>query len=157
MNRNGVADPSWRSKLPQGVNLHCWKRTSAAEFRLTRDGNAAAIGVTNLNDELSSQIHFLFEGGPGVRTTAGRGYRLRYEYRAQNEAFGVIVVRNPHNNTYPAVAQGQLTATGGAWRTGEVKFRRPGVGSLDAVVENRSVGEGNVVEVRALELFEEGQ
>jgi hypothetical protein len=49
-----------------------------------------------------------------------------------------------------------LPGTGGQWRTVEVTFRRPPDGKLDAILDNTTVGEGNTLYFRALEIFEVG-
>jgi hypothetical protein len=147
-------DPGWHARVPAGVLLHCWKAESAAEFRGVVDGGRGAIGVTNLNDELSSQILFQFDDGLGVQLQAGRRYRVRVEYRTTNEAEGKFYVRNPRNGEYRSVAEAELPGTGGRWRTVEVTFRRPADGKMDAVLDNTTVGEGNTLFVRSLEVYE---
>ena len=55
---------------------------------------------------------------------------------------------------YPSIAEGPLAATGGLWRAVEVTFRRPADGKIDAILDNTTVGEGNALYFRSLEIFE---
>jgi serine/threonine protein kinase len=144
----------WQTRVPAGVYLFCWKKESVAEFRGVVADGRGAIGVTNLNDERSSQIVFQFDDGLGVPLRPGQEYRLRLEYRTTNEAEGKLYVRNPRNGDFPSIAEGQLSGTGGLWRTLEVTFRRPADGKLDAILDNTTVGEGNTLCFRSLEIFE---
>src|SRR5262249_29613943 len=140
--------------VPGGVYMFCWKKESVAEFRGVVADGRGAIGVTNLNDERSSQIVFQFDDGLGVPLRPGREYRLRLEYRTTNEAEGKLYVRNPRGGDFPSIAEGDLSGTGGQWRAIEVTFRRPADGKLDAILDNTTVGEGNTLYFRSLEIFE---
>jgi serine/threonine protein kinase len=149
-------NPDWQTRVPRGVYLFCWKKESVAEFRGVVADGRGAVGVTNLNDERSSQIVFQFDDGLSVSLRPGQEYRLRLEYQTTNEAEGKLFVRNPKGGDFPSIAEGQLSATGGLWRTIEVTFRRPADGKLDAILDNTTVGEGNALYFRSLELFEVG-
>jgi serine/threonine protein kinase len=147
-------DPDWRSKLPHGIFLHCWKKESVAVFRGEPIDGRMTLGVTNLNDTLSGQMLFQFDDGLNVPLRAGEEYRVRVEYRTMNDAEGRMQVRNPKDGTYPAIGATRLDKTDGRWRTAEVTFRRPADGKVDVCVENLAVGEGNTLSVRSLEVFE---
>jgi serine/threonine protein kinase len=134
-----------------GVSWFCWKPESVAEFRGEATDAGPAIGVTNLNDPVSSQVRFaLDESAPGGGLAAGKRYVLRVEYRTANDAAGKLQVRTPD---YQPVASAPLPGTGGGWKWAELPFARPGA-RLDAVVENTAVGEGNALWVRAAEVCE---
>jgi serine/threonine protein kinase len=150
------ANQEWQSRVPRGVYLFCWKKESVAEFRGVVADGRGAIGVTNLNDERSSQIVFQFDDGFNLSLRPGQQYRLRMEYRTTNEAEGKIFIRNAKNGDFPSIAEGQLSGTGGQWRTIEVPFRRPADGKLDAILDNTTVGEGNALYFRSLEILEVG-
>jgi hypothetical protein len=151
-----ASDPDWRSKVPGGVYLHCWKKESVAEFRAEVTDSRASIGVANLNDNLSSQILFQFDG-LNVPVQAGETYRVRMEYRTMNDAEGRVDVRNPKNGDYPSVAGARLEGTDGKWKAVELTFRRPADGNIDVCIINNALGEGNILSVRSLEVFEVGK
>ncbi len=144
-----IADRAPNGDLPQppGVLLHCWKKESVAEFRGAAEPGGFVLGVTNLNDDLSSQILFQLAGAPVDRD---REYVARVQYRTANDARGEMAIRGPN---YAAFARADLPPTDGRWRTVEVRFRRPAAPELDAVVENKSVGEGNTLSVRKFEVL----
>jgi tRNA A-37 threonylcarbamoyl transferase component Bud32 len=150
------ASADWQTRVPNGVYLFCWKKESVAEFRGVVADGRGAIGVTNLNDERSSQIVFQFDDGLKVPLRPGRQYRLRLEYRTTNEAEGKFYVRNPRGDDFSSIAEAQLTRTEGQWRTIEVTFRRPLDGKIDAILDNTTVGEGNTLYFRSLEVYEVG-
>src|SRR5262249_47982821 len=47
-------DPDWRAKVPSGIFLHCWKKESVSVFRGEMIDGRPAIGLTNLNADISS-------------------------------------------------------------------------------------------------------
>jgi serine/threonine protein kinase len=136
-----------RPRLPN-VEMHCWRNESVAEFRGESTPGGFAIGVTNLNDALSGQILFQLAR---TATQPGREYVARIEYRTINDAAGHLMVRGVN---YVGLGRVDLRSTAGQWRTVEVRFTRPEGQALDAVVENRVVGEGNTLFVRKFDLLE---
>ena len=148
------SDTDWRNKVPVGVYLHCWKKESVAEFRGEVSEGRPSIGVVNLNDNISSQILFQCDAGLGVPLRVDETYRVRMEYRMQNDAEGQVDVRNPHDNDYPSIANARLEPTDGKWRTVELTFRRPPNGTIDVCFVNNAVGEGNTLSVRSMEVYE---
>jgi len=134
-----------QSPLPKvpGLEMYCWKADSVAEFH----GEDGAIGVTNLNGEQSSQFYIDFADAPVGRDM---DHVVRVEYRTDNDSHGWMVLRT---TKYAHVAKTDLPRTGGEWRTAEVRFRRPDAPALDAVIENRSAGEGNTLYLRKFEVY----
>jgi hypothetical protein len=145
------SDPNWPSLPVAGLHLHCWKRDSAAEFRAEVTDGRSWIGVTNLNSDLSAQMLFQFDEKPLV---PGKSYRVRIEYMTTNEGEGVVSVRNPKGSEYPSVVEARLDRTEGKWKTLEMTFQRPRDGKIDICVVNTAVGEGNLLAVRLMEVFE---
>jgi tRNA A-37 threonylcarbamoyl transferase component Bud32 len=143
------ADPG--AVFPAGVSGHCWKKGSVAEFRGVPANGRLAVGVTNLNDDVSSQLQLQLEGGLGLKLQPNREYKVRVEYRTENDAAGAVTVRDP---AFAPLGRAELPATGGEWKTAELTFRRPADRAADAVVENTAVGEGNTLYVRGFELIE---
>ncbi len=153
--RDGVsADAVGPYPPAPGLYLHCWKKESVAEFRGDATDGRPWVGVTNLNPDLSSQILFQFDEGLDLPLVAGRSYRVRVEYRTSNEAHGHVAVRNPKNGNYSSIAEVRLEKTDGAWKSIEATFRRPVGGKIDVCVLNDAVGEGNLLAVRSVEVFE---
>jgi len=140
--------------VPNGLFLHCWKKESVAEFRGGAESGRPWIGVANLNDEPTSQIIFQFDEGLNVPLVPGRRYRVRLEYKTCNEAGGWVYVRNPKADEFPSLIQVRLDRTGNKWQTVEVAFRRPAEGKIDVCVVNTAIGEGNLLALRSLEVFE---
>jgi hypothetical protein len=134
--------------------MHCWKKESVAEFRGEPDGGRPWIGVTNLNDELSSQILFQFDDGLSIPLISGKRYRLQLEYRTTGEAEGKLHIRNPKNGEFTVFAEAKLDRTEGKWKSLEITFRRPVGGKVDVCITNFAVGEGSLLAVRAVEVFE---
>ena len=135
-----------------GVSWGCYKKTSVAEFRGEPTDAGPALGVTNLNDPVSSQVYVPLDsapGSPGLK--ADQRYVLRVEYRTTNDAAGELQIRRPD---FKAIAQSPLPATGGGWKWAEVSFTRPDGVKLEALLNNKAVGEGNTLWLRAAELFE---
>jgi eukaryotic-like serine/threonine-protein kinase len=131
---------------------HCWKKDSTAEFCRRAFDNKAAVGVTNLNDELSSQIHITLESSQTATLTPNREYILRIAYRTANDAEGKVLLREPQ---YQILAEGTLSPSPGEWKTLDVRFpRKPGKPIDDIVIENTTVGEGNTLYIGTVELFE---
>jgi hypothetical protein len=147
-------DPNWRALAERGVLLHCWRKESVAEFRCEQSDGHAWLGLTNLNGELSSQILFQFDEAGVPPLTPGATYRVRLEYKTTNDADGWVSVRNPRGNDYPSVAGMSLERTEGQWKVVELKFRRPADGKIDLCLTNNAVGEGNLLAVRSVEVFE---
>jgi hypothetical protein len=147
-------DPDWRSKLPHGIHLHCWKKESVAVFRAEPIDGRMALGITNLNDTLTGQILFQFDDGLNVPSRSGEEYRVRVEYRTLNDAEGRMQVRNPKDGEYPSIGAARMDKTDGKWRMVEATFRRPADGKVDICISNLAVGEGNTLFVRSFEVFE---
>jgi serine/threonine protein kinase len=137
--------------LPAGVQCYCWKADAIGEFRCDDVDGARALGVTNLNDEKSGQFTFELEQGVGLTLQPGRAYLARIVYSTANEATGHA---NVQNYQYQGQASAGLPNTGGAWRTAAISFVRPDDMPLRLTIDNTSVGEGNTLFIRSVELVE---
>jgi serine/threonine protein kinase len=144
-------DPNWQSKMPVGLYPHCWKKESVSVFRGEVFDGRPALGITNLNDDVSSQILVQFDAG---LFRSGGEYRVRMEYRTLNDAEGRVYVRTLNNGESPSITDIALSGTSGQWRWGETTFRRPAEGGIDLCIVNNSVGEGNTLYFRRLEVFD---
>lgn len=135
-----------------GLSWYCWKKESAAEFRGENTDKGPALGVTNLNDDVSSQLNMALEelaGEQGLR--GGVKYVLRVEYKTSNDAAGTVQVRTPD---YKTVTQAELANTSDGWKWAELTFTRAEGQKLHAILESTTVGEGNTFWLRAAELHE---
>ncbi|MBN9118353.1 MAG: serine/threonine protein kinase [Planctomycetes bacterium] len=142
-------------KLPAGVGCHCWKDGAMGEFRCDTFDGVPALGVTNLNDEKSGQYSFAFEGGMKLPLQPGKGYRVKVGYRTANDAAGAATVHVVPG--YKGIGTAKLTNTAVRWKVAVVSFvRPPAEDKVDVrmVIDNNSVGEGNTVWVRSLEVVE---
>ncbi len=138
-----------RPVFPKDIVLDCWKATSVAEFRVEEIDGKVGLGVTNLNDDISSQIHVRELGDLVAKNT----YRVRVEYLTVNDAVGKIGVRIP-GGVYATVKGIDLTSTGGKWKTATFDFVQPMGISYDMQIANTTVGEGNRLTVRKVEILE---
>ena len=153
--QNGqLDDPSGGVPVPIGLLLHCWKKESVAEFRGGAESGRPWVGVTNLSEEPTSQIIFQFDEGLNVSLVPGRRYRVRLEYKTWNEAGGGMHIRNPKGDEFPSLTHVRLDRTGDKWHTAEATFRRPADGKIDVCISNSVVGEGNMLAIRSLDVFE---
>jgi serine/threonine protein kinase len=139
-------------KLPRGVACYGWKPESVVEFRCESVDGVAALGVTNLNDLMSGQFAFELERELGLNLQPGRSYRVRVGYLTRNEAQGVCVVQAREG--FKGQATLKLGNTAGAWRTDAVTFARQEGVPVRLVIDNTSVGEGNTLLIRSLEVVE---
>ncbi len=136
--------------LPSGVHAACWKLESIAEFSVEEIDGKIGFGVTNLNDATSADITANSLG----ELTPDKTYRVRVEYLTQNDAFGKIAIRKPQEN-YMEFGGVDFANTGGKWKTVAFDFTAPAAGTkLDLRSLNGSVGEGNRLMIRKIELIE---
>ncbi len=142
-------DPQWFSNLPEGVSAYCWKKESVAELRAEASHQGMAVGMTNLNNDLSAQLTFKIEEKRPLEPN--REYRIRIEYRTANDTTGTLWVRKPD---YSSVKQLELANTDNKWKVADVTFQRPVDIPLHVVMANESTGEGNTLWVRKFELLE---
>ena len=138
-------------RLPDGVQVYCWKDGAAGEFRCGPVDGAAAVGLTNLSDKQSAQLTFELEAGLRVPLRAGKDYRVRVEYQTRNDAAGAAVVQT--DGDYQQVGRAGLGGTGGAWKAAQFAFTRPDK-PVRLTVDNTTTGEGNVLFVRSVEVTE---
>jgi serine/threonine protein kinase len=141
--------------LPVGIGCQSWKEKSVAEFRCEKVDDVPALGQVNLNDEVSAQFFFQLEGEMKLQLEAGKAYRVKLGYMTKNEAKGNMLVQVQPD--YKTVATIGLPNTDGKWKTITLPFIRPPADDnveVRMVVDNISVGEGNLLWVRSLEIVE---
>ena len=142
-------------RLPTGVGCQSWKENAVGEFRCEKLDGVPALGVTNLNDEKTGQFFFNLEQEMKLPLKPGKAYRVKIGYMTKNDANGVSIVQVTPG--YKAIATAQLPTTGGQWKTATAAFLRPPTEEnveVRMVIDNSSVGEGNTVWVRSLEIVE---
>jgi len=88
----------------------------------------------------------------GLELQPGRSYRVRVGYMTRNEAHGVCVVQAREG--FKGQANVKLAHTGEAWRTADVTFVRQEDVPVRLVIDNMSVGEGNTLLIRSVEVIE---
>ena len=138
-----------RPNLPTGIGADCWKPASIAEFSAEEIDGKVGFGITNLNDEISAQIHVRDLGN----LMPSRTYRVRLEYLTQNDAVGRVSVRKP-GGSYTPINEIDLTSTGGKWKTATFDFVAPAGIKLDMQISSQTVGEGNRLTVHKVEILE---
>ena len=149
---NGKTSVGGDEKLPPQVSGFCYAAGATGEFRCEDVGGAKALGFTNFTDKKSAQLNFPFENLPGGTLIAGKSYKVRAVYRTANDATGTIAVQGPGPD-YKRAGSENLGDTAGKWKTVEFTFVRGG-DPLALVIDNTSVGEGNTLYVRAVEVIE---
>ena len=136
--------------LPAGSYAACWKAESVAEFSVEEIDGKTGLGSTNLNDMVSADITATELG----ELTPDKTYRVRVEYLTQNDAIGKIDIRKPQEN-YIEFGGVELASTGGKWKTTTFDFTAPAAGTkLDLRSYNLSIGEGNRLMIRKMEVIE---
>jgi serine/threonine protein kinase len=126
----------------------CWKKESVAEFVTEQVENRSAFGVTNLNDSVSSHIGFTLSA---ANMKPGKVYLARIEYCTRNDAYGDFSIQSDPNHNRIVIKK--LEPTNGKWAALEVPFE-VGSTNLNAICENLSVGEGNTLFIRKMEILE---
>ena len=114
-----------------------------------------ALGLTNFNDEKSGQFFFALEGGMKLALQPGKAYRVKVGYMTRNDATGNATVHVVPG--FKGIGSRTLPNTDGKWTTSAVSFVRPAAEEsveVRMVIDNTSVGEGNTVWVRSLEIVE---
>jgi serine/threonine-protein kinase len=141
-------------QLPKGVGCQCWKEGAVGEFRRDVQDGVPALGVTNLNNEKSSQFFFQLEAAMGLTLQPGKAYRVKVKYRTDNEAAGIVLVHVAPS--YKIIASAKMDSAS-QWKTATMSFvRPPAEDKVDVrmVIDNTTVGEGNTLWFRSLELVE---
>ncbi len=136
--------------LPNDISVFCWKKTSVAEFRVGTVEGSSALGVMNLNDDLSSQMNFAL---PSTVMQKGKRYVARIEYLTKNDAVANFV--SQFGKEYKRGASIELPVSNDVWTTASLSFECLNSSDSALLLESQTVGEGTLVYVRKLELFEE--
>ena len=137
--------------FPNGVSGNCWKKDATGEFRRDEADGSAALGVTNFSDLKSGQYSFELEREVGLMLRPGAAYRVKVSYLLRNDATGAAVIQTAD---YKTVGSTPLApGSGSGWRTATVSAQRADQ-PLRLTIDNNSVGEGNVLYFRSVEVVE---
>jgi hypothetical protein len=140
-------------QLPKGIKATTWKSNAAAEFRCESINGSHTLGLANLSSEKSGQIAFELEREMDLHLTPGKAYRVTVEYTTQNTASGALNVQTPDMN-FQRTLHIPLLTTDGAWKTASGDFERKDGELIRLQLENFTVGEGNIVSIRSIEVRE---
>ena len=140
-----------KPNLPNGVSLHCWKPKSVAQFVGADSGDGLTVGLTNLNDETSSQFLAQLEYDLNVKLVTGKRYAVRVDYRTVNEGAGNVTLQSEE---YSIVQTTPLEATAGAWQTKDALFTRQEGKPIRIAINSTGIGEGNTLGIRRVTVFE---
>ena len=140
-----------KPNLPNGVSLHCWKPKSVAQFVGADSGDGLTVGLTNLNDETSSQFLAQLEYDLDVKLVTGKRYAVRVDYRTVNEGAGNVTLQSEE---YSIVQTTPLEATAGAWQTKDALFSRQEGKPIRIAINSTGIGEGNTLGIRRVTVFE---
>jgi hypothetical protein len=141
--------------LPVGVGCQSWRAGAIGEFRCQKLQDGPVLQVTNLNDLMSGQFYFELDREMKLPLQPGKAYRVKVGYRTENDAAGVI-----HVQTLPGftiIASMGLPKTDEKWRIASLSFVRPSAPEgleLRLVIDNTTVGEGNTLSIRSVQLVE---
>ncbi len=142
-------------QLPIGIGCQAWKERAIAEFRCEKIEGEPALAITNLNDEMSGQFFFQLEGEMKLPLQPGKVYRVKVSYLTKNDGVGNVNVQVTPG--YEGIGSVDLPNTAGQWKSAAASFVRPSTESRVEVrmtIDNTSVGEGNSLWVRSVELVE---
>ena len=142
-------------KLPPGIVGHAWRDGAIGEFRRDTFEGTPALGLTNLNDAKSAQFYFDLDGGMKLALRPGQAYRVKVGYRSAAAAAGTALVQLTPG--YKNIATTPLGPSPDQWKTAAVTFVRPPAADnvkMRFAVENTTVGEGNTLWVRSVEVVE---
>lgn len=142
-------------KLPVGVGCQCWKQGSVGEFRRATVDDVPALGLTGLNDVISAQLYFNLEGEMKLTLEPNKMYKVKITYLTHNDARGQAIVHVVPG--YSWIANVSLNNTNNRWQTATLIFRRPSAAEnaqVRLVIDNATVGEGNTLWVRSVEIVE---
>jgi hypothetical protein len=142
-------------QLPAGIGCQSWKEGAVGEFRCEKLDGVPALGIVNLNDEMSGQFFFALEGDMKLTFQPGKAYRVKIGYMTKNDATGAATVQVTPG--FKGVGHAGLPNTDGKWKTAAVTFTRPPAEDKVEVrmtIDNASVGEGNTLWVRSVEIVE---
>jgi len=142
-------------QLPPGVGCQCWKEGSIGEFRRAMVDNVPALGLTGLNDTISAQFYFDLESVMKLPLEPGKSYKVKVTYMTHNDARGQAIVHGVPG--YQAIASLRLENTQNRWQTASLIFRRPPASDnvqVRMVIDNTTIGEGNTLWIRDVEIVE---
>ncbi|HSQ55987.1 MAG TPA: hypothetical protein VLM40_09580, partial [Gemmata sp.] len=142
-------------QLPSGIGCHSWKEGAVGEFRCAKVNDVPALGIVNLNDEKSGQFYFSLETGMNLPLKPGKAYREKISYQTRNEATGHASVHVVPGFT--GISTRDMPNTDGKWANIAVSFIRPPASDnveVRMVIDNTSVGEGNTLWFRSVEIVE---
>jgi serine/threonine protein kinase len=141
--------------LPVGVGCQSWREGAIGEFRCEKLHDIPVLRVTNLNDLMSGQFYFQLEGEMKLPLQPGKAYRVKVGYSTANEAAGAVHIQTTPG--YRNIASVFLPRTDDKWKWASLSFIRPpaqeGV-EVRMVIDNTTVGEGNTLSIRSLQLVE---
>ncbi len=138
-------------QLPPGIFARCWKAMANGEFRRSDVEGTPALGLTNFTDLTSAQFVFELEKGMKLSLKPGAVYRAQITYMTKNDATGGLAIQT---QDYKSVSSSRLENTGGQWKSESVHFERRESVPVRLTIDNTSVGEGNTLYFRSLDLFE---
>ncbi|MBA4062141.1 MAG: hypothetical protein C0501_00215 [Isosphaera sp.] len=134
--KGGAVTDGKRGDLPRGVAIYALKPDTEAAFAAGPADGVPALTVTRVGGAPGAQVAFELEREPaaaglGLALAANHEYLLRVRYRAAAPALlGVSV----HTFAYKSAGYKVFPATGDAWGTAELPFRR-GADPVRAAVE----------------------
>lgn len=142
-------------QLPLGLGCHCWKEGSIGEFRRATVDEVPALGITGLNDTISAQFYFLLESRMKLPLEPSKYYKVKITYMTHNDARGQAVVHVVPG--YKFIGRVSLSNSQNRWQTATLVFQRPPSSDnvqVRMVIDNLSVGEGNTLWIRDVEIVE---
>lgn len=142
-------------QLPEGIGCQCWKEGSIGEFRRALVNDVPALGLTGLNDTISAQFYFDFESRMKLPLEPGKYYKVKVTYMTHNDGRGQAIVHVVPG--YKGIASVRLDDSQNQWRTATLVFQRPPASDnvqVRMVIDNTTVGEGNTLWIRNVEIVE---
>lgn len=141
LTRTGTIPAPWRVDL--------WQAGSVGEVALESTADGQGVVLRNLEGTPSVQF---WSGDALTKTTPGKKYAVRFEYRVDGNGKGLADVRYAHNSR--ASLSAQLNPTNGRWEEVVIEVDEERSVPLYVFVQNHSAGAANAVWVRAVEITE---
>src|SRR5262249_42573147 len=150
--RGGTATAGDTPPLPPGVKFHCWNPNSTGEFvREILDG-VPAVGIASRSGDPTQQMAIDLTGEAGVKLAAAVEDKVGLLYQSRGGAAGYVSAQNKDKN-FAALGSMSLPDTGGAWKTVEFTFRRPGEDGVQLGFDSQPATSGMLF-VAALDVYD---
>jgi serine/threonine protein kinase len=144
-----VQPPEGGAGVPPEWACDTWSEDTLAETTVEKVEGALAVGIRNLSGKPSLQLR---SQNSLCAVAAGRPFTLRVEYLTQGGARPMV--RLDDGGWPNTVASHSPEPTGGRWKTFEATMQHPKEIQAALVVQNLTVGAGDVLYIKSIEIVQ---